>query len=471
MEPSNEPGGPRVGVVAADAPPQPDEAPRLTLGLEDRPPPPQALALGFQHVLVSNVWLDPVFVAAAGGLSAAIAANMVNAIFLAAGIVTLVQSTRLVRLPIVQGPSAAFDGLMIGFSKSGQLAMATTGILIGGALVLLLAVTGLLGRLRGLFSPAVTGSVILLVGIALAGFTLLEFFGGNPSSPTFADGSTLLIGTSTLLTVVLLSSFGRGPLRSYAFIWGLLVGDGLSAVLGRLSFASAADAPWVGVPQLLPYGPLQFDVGVTAALVVAFMVAVIEAIGVYYAAGEIVKTEITDRRINLGVAGEAAGSMVSALFGGFATTAYGQNVGLLRLTGVGSRFPVIVAGVIFLVLAFIPKLGAVLAATPSPVVGGIFLPAAGSLILTGVLALARTPDTTRHATVAGLAVVMGTGVPPLSQQLGTRLPEVAVQMLSQPVVVGAIVAIVLEIVLVQVPSLRGRRPTPTSVASDRSPVT
>ncbi len=98
----------------------------LTLGLEERPPMAAAVALGLQHVLVSNVWLDPVFVAAAAGLALPLAANLVNAIFLAAGIVTLLQSTRLVRLPVVEGPSAAFDGLMIGFGKAGQLAMATT---------------------------------------------------------------------------------------------------------------------------------------------------------------------------------------------------------------------------------------------------------------------------------------------------------------------------------------------------------
>src|SRR5579859_4555512 len=185
----------------------------LTLGLEDRPALPQAIALGFQHVLVSNVWLDPVFVAAVGGLAAAQRGNLVNAIFLAAGLVTLTQSTRLVRLPIVEGPSAAFDGLMINFAKAGQLAMATTGLLIGGLIVLVIAASGLLGLVRRLFSPAVTGAVILLVGIALAGFTLEEFLGGSPSSADFGSPPTLLIGTATLLTVVVLSSFGRGPLR------------------------------------------------------------------------------------------------------------------------------------------------------------------------------------------------------------------------------------------------------------------
>lgn len=432
----------------------------LTLGLEDRPLLPQAVALGFQHVLVSNVWLDPVFVAAVGGLSAGLAGNLVNAIFLAAGLVTLTQSTRLVKLPIVEGPSAAFDGLMIGFAKGGQLAMATTGLLVGGLIVLVVAASGLLGLVRRLFSPAVTGAVILLVGIALAGFTLEEFLGGAPSSPEFGSPATLLIATATLATVVILSSFGRGPLRSYAFIWGLLVGDVLSAVFGRLSFEASGAAAWVGIPQLLPYGGLQFEPGVALAILFAFIVAVIEAMGVYYAAGAILSTPITDRRIRLGVSGEAAGSIISALFGGFATTAYAQNVGLLKLTGVGSRFAVTVAGVIFLILAFIPKLGALLAATPDPVVGGIFLPAAGSLILTGVTILARTPDTPRHAAVAGLAVIAGTGIPPMASSLAAKLPAVATQLLSQPVVVGAVIALVLEVVLVQLPPVVEPEPAP-----------
>jgi uracil-xanthine permease len=438
--------------MAADAVPVSPST--LTLGLEDRPALPQAIALGFQHVLVSNVWLDPVFVAAVGGLSAGLAGNLVNAIFLAAGLVTLTQSTRLVRLPIVEGPSAAFDGLMISFAKGGQLAMATTGLLIGGVVIFVVAASGLLGLVRRLFSPAVTGAVILLVGIALAGFTLVEFFGGSTTSPDFASPATLVIASATLLTVVILSSFGRGPLRSYAFLWGLLVGDVLSAIFGRLSFGTAGAAAWVGIPQLLPYGGLQFEPGVALAILFAFLVAIIEAIGVYYAAGEILGTPITDQRIRLGVSGEALGSIISALFGGFATTAYAQNVGLLKLTGVGSRYAVTVAGVIFLVLAFIPKLGALLAATPDPVVGGIFLPAAASLILTGVVTLARTPDTPRHASVAGLAVIMGTGIPPLASALGAKLPAVVTQLLSQPVVVGAIVALILEALLVQLSAPR-----------------
>jgi len=442
----------------------------LVLGLEERPGVAQGLALGFQHVLVSNVWLDPVFVAAVAGLPVALAGNMVNAIFLAAGLVSLLQSTRLVRLPIVEGPSAAFDPLMISFGKAGRLAQATTGILLAGAIVFLLAATGLLGRMRRLFTPAVTGTVTLLVGLALAQFTLTEFLGGNPSGPTFARGDTVAIAATTLLAVLLLSAFGRGVARRYAFVWALLLGDALAALLGRLDLQPVAAAPWLGIPQLLPYGGLAFDLGATTIFLLAFIVAVLEAVAVYHAAGEIVGTAITDRRLNRGVAGAAAGSMVSALFGGFATTAYAQNVGLLRLTGNGSRHAVTYAGGIFLVLAFVPKLGATLAATPDPVVGGIFLPAAGSLIVIGVGLLARMAQTERNLLVVGLAVLLGVGLPLMGAPLFDKLSPGWGLLLSQQIVVGTFVAILLELLLVQLPDRIGygdrRRDEPTVKGAD-----
>ncbi|HEU5422328.1 MAG TPA: solute carrier family 23 protein, partial [Nitrolancea sp.] len=175
------------------------------------------------------------------------------------------------------------------------------------------------------------------------------------------------------------------------------------------------------------------------------------------AAAEIVGTEITDQRLNRGIAGAAAGSMVSALFGGFATTAYAQNVGLLRLTKIGTRHAVTYAGAIFLVLAFVPKLGALLAATPDPVVGGIFLPAAGSLIVVGIDLLAKMAPTERNYMVAGLAVMLGVGLPLMGDPLFSKLSRDWSLLLSQQIVVGAVVAIVLQLALVQIPDWIGAR--------------
>jgi xanthine/uracil permease len=127
---------------------------------------------GIQHVFVSNVWLDPIYVAAAAGLSLNLSTNLVNTIFIVSGLVTLTQATKLAKLPIVQGPSAAFDALMINAGKAGQLATASGSILLSALIVFLLSVTGLINKLIKLLTPAITGTLIFLVGISLSGFTL-----------------------------------------------------------------------------------------------------------------------------------------------------------------------------------------------------------------------------------------------------------------------------------------------------------
>ena len=115
-----------------------------------------------------------------------------------------------------------------------------------------------------------------------------------------------------------------------------------------------------------------------------------------------------------GLAGEAAGSAISSLIGGFTTTAYPQNVGLLNLTGEGklrTRTPVIIAAVLLLILGFVPKAGALLSVIPSAVVGGIFLPAAASLIVTGLRALRKVADDERRQTVIGMSLLLGIACP------------------------------------------------------------
>jgi uracil-xanthine permease len=428
-----------------------EETIHLTVGVEEKLPFGKNLLYGLQHVFVSNVWLDPVFVAALIGLPMALASNMVNAIFIAAGLVTLVQATRLVKLPIVQGPSAAFDSIMISAGKANGLAAAGGAIIVSGLIVFLLAITGVLGRLKSIFTPAVSGTVILVVGVALSGFTLFEFLGGSPDMDTFATAPVLMISIPTALVVILLTVFGKGILRSYAFLIALIVGDLIAFSLGKINFSPIAEKSWFGLPHFLPYGPLTFDWTTFGIFFFAYMVAVIEAMGVYHAASEMVKVPLDAKRIRNGFSGEAAGSMVSTLIGGFPTTAYAQNVGLMRLTGIASRHAVVVAGVIFLILGFIPKAGALLAVTPSPVVGGIFLPAAASLIYTGIGILGRMKKNEANFTIAGLSILLAISLPPAFKGAEGFVGEI----LSNTIMVGALAAIVLQLVLVNIPSWFG----------------
>ncbi|KJF21055.1 hypothetical protein C7T36_26600 [Rhodococcus sp. AD45-ID] len=427
----------------------------LTIDTEQSIPLPRKVALGAQQLLVSNVWLDPLFIGSAAGLGAALSTNLLTATLLAAGVATLLQTTKLVKLPVVEGPSSAFSPLAIAYAKAGSLAAAGTGLLIGAAIVLLAAATGVLGKIRRVLSSAVTGTIILLVGLSLAGFTIQEFF-GMPGTENFATPSTILIATVTTAVVVLGGMF-TGKFRSFCFLIALVVGNLLAFALGRLDFSGVSAAPWLRFPTLLPYGSLTFDLGITVTMCIVFFVAVVEAIGIYEATARLTRLPLTERQINAGVAGEAGGSMLSALFGGFGTTAYAQNLGVVRITGIGSRFVVRVAALMMIALAMFPKVAAVLVTTPAPVIGGLFLPAAATVVITGAQAAFRDRGNSTHNLIAPLALMAGLGVPALTGSLVGVWPELVVQLATQGIVVGAVVAIVLECLFVVIPNALARR--------------
>lgn len=422
----------------------------------------QNVLLGFQHVLVSNVWLDPVFVAGAIGLPIALSSNMINAIFIVSGLVTLIQATRLVRLPVVQGPSAAFDALMIAAGTAGMLGAASSSILIASLVFLLLCLTGVIERMRFLFSPMISGVVIFMVGVSLSGFTLSEFLGGAPGDKTFADPHILTVSILTTAIVLVLSLLGKGLLKSFSFLIALVVGTVVAAAFGMVDFSPVASKGWLGLPTFLPYGPFTFDWKIFIPFFIAYMVAVMEALGVYQAASEIQGTPLERKQVRYGLAGEAAGSAISSLIGGFTTTAYPQNVGLLNLTGEGklrTRTPVIIAAVLLLILGFVPKAGALLSVIPSAVVGGIFLPAAASLIVTGLRALRKVADDERRQTVIGMSLLLGIALP----KALSGLTGGASVFFGNNIMVGVFSAIILNALFVALPDLVAKHCAPASV--------
>ncbi|MBM7652116.1 solute carrier family 23 protein [Neobacillus cucumis] len=421
---------------------------QVTIGIDERLPGLRTFLYGLQHVFVSNVWLDPIFVAAMIGLPLSQSANIVNAIFITAGIVTLIQATKLVKLPIIQGPSAAFDALMISAGKTNNLAAASGSIFISAIIVFLLSITGIIGKLKVIFTPVVSGTVIFLVGVSLSHFTLYEFLGGVPGDKTFASPDTLILSISTAVIVLLLSLFGKGMWKSFSFLIALIIGDITAFAIGKTNFSILSDKAWFGIPDVLPYGGLTFDWSTFLTFFIAYMVAVIEAMGVYQASAAMIHTELDSKRIRNGFAGEAAGSFVSSLIGGFPTTAYAQNVGLLRLTGVGSRFPVMVAGLIFVVLGLVPKAGALLALTPDAVVGGIFLPAAATLIYTGISILKKVESLEKNYMIIGLSILLSISLPAYFENAKGTLGA----FLSNSILIGAFLSVLLQLLFVNIPN-------------------
>ena len=406
-------------------------------------------------MLVSNVWLDPVFVAGAIGLPLALSSNMVNAISCVwfghidsghevGAFADCAGSVRRVRCVDDRCGHCWFVGCRwyVDFCQFADF--------------LVLCLTRVIEKMRFLFAPIVSGVIIFLVGVSLSSFTLSEFLGGAPGDDGFADPKTLAVSIVTCVLVVALSQFGKGMARALSYLIALVAGTALSMVFGMADFSGVASKPWFGLPQIMPYGGFDFDAAVFVPFFIAYMVAIMEALGVYQAASEIQGVKLEDRQVRYGLAGEAAGSAISSLIGGFTTTAYPQNVALLKVTDEGktrTRVPVIIAGVVFVVLGFIPKAGAVLSLIPSPVIGGIFLPAAASLISTGFNTLRKVESNDRSQAVIGLSLLLGIALPSAL----SGLEGGAHVFFSNSILVGAFCVVILKALLIDLPNLINRR--------------
>ncbi|MBW3605363.1 MAG: purine/pyrimidine permease [Actinobacteria bacterium] len=421
----------------------------LNYGLDDVPKPfPKALGLGLQHVLTmfGATIAVPLLLGPAMGMDTTQIAILISSVFMASGIATILQLTIGSRLPIVQGVSFAFLGpffAIIG-SKEGVEAMTFIGgaILLGAVVEAVIGYSGLFGLIRRFITPIVIGPVIALIGLSLFNAATLQV-----NTITGEDGGIVLAGNwwIALLTVGLVFLFSlvlsrRSQLVSvFAILLAVvctyivalilseigLITDGNRAFVSFQTIGqSFTDAPWVrnvvGERSLLfPWGAPAFDLGFFIAVLAAYLASAIESFGDYHAVARVCGLgEPTRGQINRGIGSEGVGCFFTGLLGGFASTSYTENIGLIGLTRVASRYVVMVGAIALIVLGFVTKFGAIIATIPTPVVGGVYLALFGLIAAVGLTNLMRADMTSqRNLLIAGFILFMGLVVPDFMNQL------------------------------------------------------
>jgi xanthine/uracil permease len=291
----------------------------LDVGFDERVPPPKLALFAVQHLLtLSAIWVFPVLIGLTLGLATGDVSRMIQASFLLAGVVTVLQSSRIVRLPIVQGPTAAFFAALLAAGATYGLDAAFGSMVVAGLIFMVLTIP--IGRfgvlihfLRFATDPLVYGTICLIIGAQLATLGLPGWF-GTEGQPGYG-WDLFWIGLATLLTVVACLLFGGSTLiRRAAVIIGMLVGSVLAAVTGLWSVPDLSGVSFVGPPSFLPFG---FAVAWPAVLLMllAFLESSAEAVGMYTLVSRWGDTELSRERINRGLFTEYAGSVVGALFG------------------------------------------------------------------------------------------------------------------------------------------------------------
>ncbi len=423
---------------------------------DEMPPLAQAVPLGLQHVLAmfaSNV-TPSIIVAGAAGLAFGSAEQvyLIQMAMLFAGVATLFQTVGIgpvgARLPIMQGTSFAFVGVLAGVAATQGLSVALSACIIGGAIHFFLG--AFLRHLRWLFPPLVTGLVILAIGLYLIPVAIKYAAGGAASFQMEAESFGSLKHWSVALSVVvvalLLKFFARGALSNAAILVGMLFGYLLALVLGMVNFAPVANAALVTVITPLPYG-FEFSFGAVFAVTLVCIVSAIETVGDTSATTKAgAGREATDAEISGATYADGLGTAVAAVFGGLPNTSFSQNVGIVGMTGIMSRHVVTIGALVLILCGLLPKIGAVIASMPLPVLGGGVIVMFGMVAAAGLNVLSEIDMNRRNMVIIAVSLAAGLGlnlVPTAVQYL----PGVIKTLATSAVAPTALVAIFLNLVL------------------------
>jgi len=384
------------------------------------PPMGQAVPLGLQHVLAmfaSNV-TPSIIVAGAAGLAFGSAEQiyLIQMAMLFAGVATIFQTVGFgpvgARMPIMQGTSFAFVGVLAGISATQGLGVALTACIIGG--LIHFALGSVIGRIRFLFPPLVTGLVILAIGLYLIPVGIKYAAGGAADFQMAAESFGSLKHWTVALTVIIVALLFKfktsGALSNAAILIGLLAGYAAAAMLGMVSMAGFQKASWVTSIQVLPYG-FEFSLGAVIAVTLVSIVSAVETVGDASATAKAgAGRDATDAEIAGATYADGLGTAVAGVFGGLPNTSFSQNVGIVGMTGVMSRHVVTIAGVFMVICGLLPKIGALIASMPLPVLGGGVIVMFGMVAAAGMNVLSEVKMTRRNMVIIAISLTAGLGL-------------------------------------------------------------
>ena len=420
------------------------------------PPMGQAAPLGLQHVLAmfaSNV-TPSIIVAGAAGLQfgGAEQVYLIQMAMLFAGIATLFQTVGFgpvgARLPIMQGTSFAFVGVLAGIAATQGLGVALTSCIIGG--LIHFALGSVITNIRHLFPPLVTGLVILAIGLYLVPVGIKYAAGGAADFQMAAESFGSLMHWTVALTVIVVALgfkfMTKGILSNAAILLGLIAGYLVAFMFGMVNFAAVGKASWVTGLQTLPYG-FEFNLGAVIGVTIVSIVSAVETIGDTSATAKAgAGREATDEEISGATYADGLGTAVAGVFGGLPNTSFSQNVGIVGMTGIMSRHVVTIAGAIMVICGLIPKIGAIIASMPLPVLGGGVIVMFGMVAAAGLNVLSEIKMSRRNMIIIALSLSIGLGfnlVPSAVQYL----PGIWKTLATSAVAPTAFLAIVLNQIL------------------------
>ena len=460
-------------------------------------PTPKLFTLGLQHVLVmyAGAVAVPLIVGRALKLDPADVAFLISADLFVCGIVTLIQSLGAtqwfgIRLPVMMGVTFAAVGPMVAMANANggsEGARAIFGAIMAAGVISIL-IAPFISRMLRFFPPVVTGTIILVIGVSLMRIGINWIF-GNPVGPTapqlvdpahaewltavteglaagsvtgvpevpaglalaakmnnpaYAPLGNIAVSAVVLLSILLIARFGKGFVANISVLLGIVIGAVIAVATGAMTFAKVGEAAWFGVITPFHFGMPVFDPVMIVTMTLVMIVVMIESTGMFLALGDMTGRKVDQPMLSAGLRTDGLGTLIGGIFNTFPYTSFSQNVGLVGVTGVRSRFVCVAGGIILIVLGLVPKMGALVESVPTMVLGGAGLVMFGMVAATGIRILAGVDFAKNRNNLFIVAVSLGFGMIPLiAPNFKQWMPHDIHPLIESGILLASVAAVVL----------------------------
>lgn len=407
----------------------------------------QLTVLGLQHVLAmyAGAVAVPLIIGGAVGLTPSQLALLVAADLFTCGIATLLQAIGIgpyvgIRLPAILGCTFAAVGPLIIVGKTLGMQHAYGAIIVAAIVVVLIA--PLYGKILKFFPTVVTGTVVTMIGLSLINVGITSM-GGGAGAKDFGSMSNLLLAVFVMIVVLLSNKYLKGFFQAISVLNGIVLGTIVASFMGKVSFAEVANAKWISFVHPFNFGMPKFDLGSIVMMTFVMLTVMIESTGTFLGVAKVCDKEITEKDIVRGIRAEGLATILGGVFNSFPYTTFNQNLGLLALSKVKSRYVVVASGIILICLGLIPKFAAIATIIPQPVIGGATTIMFAMVAVAGIQMLSSVDfNKNSNMLVVACSIGIGLGITAVPTLLD-HTPEVFKSIFSSGIVSASVVAVIL----------------------------
>lgn len=430
------------------------------------PPIGISLSMALQHLVAMIVGCvtPAIIIANVVGLPQAERVLLIQASLVMSAVTTLLELFPIggkfgAGLPVMFGVSFAYLPSMQSIAAGGGgIASIAGAMIVGGVIAMIVGI--FVKKIRKLFPPVITGTVVFTIGLSLYPTAIHYMAGGSGNTYDLVVGQKGLsealvygswqnwaVAIFTLIVVMLLSNHGKGICKLASILLGMAAGYAVAAVMGMVDLSEISNAKWFSLPRFLHFG-ITFEPSACIALGLLFAINSIQAIGDLTATtiGGL-NREPTDRELQGGIIAYGATNILTALFGGLPTATYSQNVGIVTTNKVVNRTVFALAGGFLLLAGVVPKFSAILTTIPQCVLGGATVTVFSTIAMTGMKLIASEGISPRNTTIVGLSAALGVGISQASAALSQFPEAITVIFGKSPVVIATLLAVILNLIL------------------------